>query len=212
MSKPHWSVQLAEYRLRLLELDAPKSIVPEGYYESYQKRIDAIEERGRQWIKGEHGYFAGSISTGGGGKSGKSVDKPKTEEYNLYRKTSNTGEFSVFSEPMQLRHVKTIVKNIGIDYKGIEFDIIRDKELIGKAVFGYTFPNGRKIQLYPDAFSSREELVKTLGHELIHCHQIKLFGNARNFAELLSYERAAKFSEDYWWSQYIKRTGYNENK
>ncbi len=83
MSKPHWSVQLAEYRLRLLELDAPKSIVPEGYYESYQKRIDAIEERGRQWIKGEHGYFAGSISTGGGGKSGKSVDN--TQKHDIIR-------------------------------------------------------------------------------------------------------------------------------
>lgn len=29
-----------------------------------------IELRERQWIKGEHGYFAGSVSTGGGGSAG----------------------------------------------------------------------------------------------------------------------------------------------
>ncbi|MBR1592963.1 MAG: hypothetical protein IJ666_08125 [Ruminococcus sp.] len=29
-----------------------------------------LELRSRQWIKGEHGYFAGSVSTGGGGSSG----------------------------------------------------------------------------------------------------------------------------------------------
>lgn len=162
-----------------------------------------ITKNGRHILIGEDGGSSGG---------GKKVDKSEKSEYNLYRKSRNTGDFSVLSEPMQLRHVKKIVKNIGIDSKGIEFDIIRDKELIGKAVFGYTFPNGKKIQLYPDAFSSREELVKTLGHEIIHCHQIKLFGNAKNFVELMAYERAAKFSESYWWSQYIERTGYNENK
>lgn len=40
---------------------------------------------------------------------------------------------------------------------------------------------------------------------------IKLFGKARDFAELTSYEKGAYFSEEYWWSEYKKRTGYNEN-
>ena len=199
-----WFMDYASHRVRLIALEQ------EWLEIRYWHLFDEQECRG--WITKNGRHILIGEDSGSGRKSGKMVDKSKTEEYNLYRKTSNTGEFSVLSEPMQLRHVKTIVKNMGIDYNGIEFDIIRDKELIGKAVFGYTFPNGRKIQLYPDAFSSREELVKTLGHELIHCQQIKLFGNARNFAELLSYERAAKFSEDYWWSQYIERTGYNENK
>ena len=189
-----WFMDYAEHALRVINIETHR-----------------LELRG--WItkNGRH-ILIGGDSSSGGRKSGKKVDKAEAEEYNLYRKTSNTGDFSVLSEPMQLRHVKTILKNMGIDSKGIEFDIIRDKELIGKAVFGYTFPNGRKVQLYPDAFSSREELVKTLGHEMIHCHQIKLFGNARNFDELIAYERAAKFSEEYWWSQYIERTGYNESK
>lgn len=143
---------------------------------------------------------------------GLSIDKILNTEYNLYRKTNNTGDFSGLSEPMQMRHINSVLRELGIDTKGIEFDIIRDKDLIGKGVYGYTFPNGRKVQLYPDAFSSREELVKTLGHERIHCNQIRLFGEAKTIDELREYERAAKFSEDYWWSIYKERTGYYESK
>ena len=141
-----------------------------------------------------------------------SIDKSSNKEYNLYRKTRNTGDFSGLSEPMQMRHINSILRELGIDTKGIEFDIVRDKDLIGKGVYGYTFPNGKKVQLYPDAFSSREELVKTLGHERIHCNQICLFGEAKTIDELKEYERAAKFSEDYWWSVYRERTGYYESK
>lgn len=112
---------------------------------------------------------------------------------------------------MQKKYVNKIISDMNIDYSGIEVDIIRDSELIGKNMYGYTFPDGKKVQLYPDAFSSRENLVKTLGHERVHCEQIKLFGKARDFAELTSYEKGAYFSEEYWWSEYKKRTGYNEN-
>ena len=143
---------------------------------------------------------------------GLSIDIILNTEYNLYRKTKNTGDFSGLSEPMQMRHIHSVLRELGVDTKGIEFDIIRDKDLIGKGVYGYTFPNGRKVQLYPDAFSSREELVKTLGHERIHCNQIRLFGEAKTIDELREYERAAKFSEDYWWSIYKERTGYYESK
>lgn len=179
--------------------------------------VCGCEVRGRQWIKGEHGYFAGSVGTGGGGSSGgakaeKGLDKSDDESYNMFRKTKNTGDFQSLNEPMQMRHIKSIIKDLDIDCKGIEFDIVRDKELIGKNVFGYTFPDGKRIQLYPDAFKSREELVKTIGHERIHCEQIKLFGKSRSMSELIDYEKAAAFSENYWWSEYVRRTGYNENK
>ena len=112
---------------------------------------------------------------------------------------------------MQMRHIKSIINDLGIDCKGIKFEIVRDEELIGKNIFGYTFPDGKRIQLYPDAFQSRKELVKTIGHERIHCEQIKLFGNSRTMSELSAYERAAAFSENYWWSEYVERTGYNEH-
>ena len=145
-------------------------------------------------------------------KVDESLDKSTKTEYNMFRKKHNTGAFEKLPEPMQQRHIESVLKVLGIDSDGIEFDIIRDEEMMGKGYYGYTFPNGKKVQLYPDAFSSREELVKTLGHERIHCNQIHLFGEAKTIDELREYERAAKFSEDYWWSIYKERTGYYESK
>lgn len=127
----------------------------------------------------------------------------------LERKEQNSGVFAILTEPMQQRHIKKLLNSLNVDFSGIEIDIIRDKEVLGKRLYGYTFPNGKRIQLYPDAFSSRKILIKTIGHERIHCEQIKLFGLYQNTEELLEYERAAYFSEEYWWDEYVRRTGYN---
>lgn len=50
------------------------------YYAGYRLRLIKLEQewleiRARHWIKGDHGYFAGSISTGGGAGAKKAVDK-----------------------------------------------------------------------------------------------------------------------------------------
>lgn len=106
---------------------------------------------------------------------------------------------------MQKRHVIEVAKTAGIDIKGIKFKISRDDNLIEKNIYGYTFPDGKTVILYPDAFRDRENLVKTIGHERIHCEQIKLFGQAKNTQELKEYENAARFSEEYWWNEYKER-------
>ncbi len=137
-----------------------------------------------------------------------SVDKNKKSGYNRFRKTNNTGSFKELTELMQKKHVMRIIKEMEIDYKNIEIDIIRDESLIGSGLMGYTFPNGKKVQLYPDAFVDREQLVKTIGHERIHCEQIRLFGEAKNMEEELYYEKGPMFSEEYWWNEYVRRTGY----
>ncbi|MBP3760239.1 MAG: hypothetical protein J6I55_01965 [Ruminococcus sp.] len=54
--------------------------------------VCGCEVRGRQWIKGEHGYFAGSIGTGEGGSSGGAkVEKglDKSEKDDIINITSN---------------------------------------------------------------------------------------------------------------------------
>ena len=135
----------------------------------------------------------------------KALDKQAYLEYAMFRKSKNTGYFEGIKEPMQMRYVRKVAEFAGIDLKGIEIDIIRDYNIIGTGFCGYTYKNGRKIQLYPDAFLSRENLVKTLGHERIHCEQIKLFGQPRNNEELTQYERAARFSEEYWWQNFRER-------
>lgn len=137
------------------------------------------------------------------------LDNGGESGYNRFRKEHNTGAYQSLSEPMQMKHVKSVIKDMDIDYSGIEIDIIRDNELIDKGIYGYTFPNGKRVQLYPDAFSDREQLVKTLGHERVHCEQVKLFGQSQNAEEASYYEKGPKFSEEYWWTNYRERTGYN---
>ena len=141
---------------------------------------------------------------------GKSVDKSVKSGYNRFRKVQNIGNFKDLEEPMQKRHITKLIKEMDIDYSDIEIDIIRKEELIGTGLMGYAFPNGKKVQLYPDAFKDREQLVKTLGHERVHCEQVKLFGEARTMEEELYYEKGPIFSEKYWWDEYVRRTGYGK--
>ena len=143
--------------------------------------------------------------------SAKSIDNIRNNGYNRFRKAHNIGSFKALTEPMQKKHVMNIIKEMNIDYKDIEIDIIRNAELIGSGLTGYTFPNGKKVQLYPDAFVNREQLVKTIGHERVHCEQVKIFGDAKSIEEELYYERGPVFSEEYWWSEYVRRTGYGKH-
>ncbi len=141
---------------------------------------------------------------------GKVVDNSGESGYNRFRKVQNVGNFKDLKEPMQKRHITKLIKEMDIDYSNIEIDIIRKEELIGTGLMGYAFPNGKKVQLYPDAFKDREQLVKTLGHERVHCEQVKLFGEARTMEEELYYEKGPVFSEKYWWDEYVRRTGYGK--
>lgn len=131
--------------------------------------------------------------------------------YNRYRKNSNISRnMSDYTEPLQLKHVRNILNDMGIDFGGAKIKIIRNDELKGTGYFGWTNPNMKEVQLYPDAFKSREELVKTLGHERVHMEQLKLFGPAKNHDEALYFERGPVFSEEYWWKEYKKKVNYND--
>lgn len=120
----------------------------------------------------------------------------------------NTG-FSSLQEPLQLKHVKQVLSEMGISYGDAKVKIIRNPDLIGGGFFGWTNPNGKEIQLYPDCFISREELVKTLGHERVHLEQLKLWGPAKTNEEAVFYEKGPRFSEEYWWSEYRRKTNYD---
>ncbi|MEK4277140.1 WXG100 family type VII secretion target [Paenibacillus sp. FSL R7-0026] len=123
----------------------------------------------------------------------------------LYRRTSNTGAFKELSEPMQLRYVDKVAGDAGIGLKGVKIEIVRDAELVGKDLYGWADPKGNRIVLYPDAFSSKENLVKTLGHERIHIYQTKVFGKPQDPETLLEYEKGAYGSESSWWEYYQRR-------
>lgn len=104
------------------------------YYAGYRLRLIMLEQarlemRARHWIKGEHGYFAGSYSTGGGGKtSAKAVDK--TGENGIIssgNKLAKEGEFAIQDYEIEddLESVKSfeifVQEHLGIKYiQGVE--------------------------------------------------------------------------------------------
>ena len=140
------------------------------------------------------------------------IQKYTQNAYNAFRRVSNEGTpFAKLSEPMQLRHVRSVISEMGIDYKDIKIKIERDIGALGSGFMGVTNDRGTGVNLFPDAFRSREQLVKTLGHERIHVEQIRLWGGTHDTGDDSSArERAAVFSEEYWWQEYKNRTGYGK--
>ncbi len=115
-----------------------------------------------------------------------------------FRRIANTGAFSSLEVPMQMRTVKRLAEQAGVGLKGVKLKIVRDPELIGKGLYGHASEKG-VITLYPDAFSSTENLVKTLGHERTHLMQFKLFGPVRGLEDGMLNERAAYGIEETFW-------------
>lgn len=128
------------------------------------------------------------------------------------RRNNQNTSFSGLQEPLKIKHVKSVLSEMGIDYGNAKIKIVRNPDLIGRGFFGWTNPNGKEIQLYPDCFVSREELVKTLGHERIHLEQLKLWGPAQTNEEAVYYEKGPRISEEYWWSEYRRKTNYDGKK
>lgn len=97
---------------------------------------------------------------------------------------------------MNLKTVKNHAQQGGVGINGVKTKIIRDTELKGKGIYGYAHPNGKQIDLYPDAFSSSENLIRTLGHERTHIHQFRNIGPATDTIIGNLYEEAAYASEN----------------
>ncbi len=126
----------------------------------------------------------------------------------LFRREANTGIYAELKVPMQKRFVLRAALEGGIGLEGLKVRIVRDPELLGKNIFGYTHPNGM-IDLYPDAFTNLENLIKTLGHERTHVMQIEIFGHPnthgdRMIEQLNLNEIAAHGIEDSFWQYYLQ--------
>lgn len=126
----------------------------------------------------------------------------------LFRREANTGIYAELKVPMQKRFVLRAALEGGVGLEGLKVRIVRDPELLGKNIFGYTHPNGM-IDLYPDAFTNLENLIKTLGHERTHVMQIEIFGHPnthgdRMIEQLNLNEIAAHGIEDSFWQYYLQ--------
>ena len=114
----------------------------------------------------------------------------------LSRKTKNIGEYAIFRERMSRKHIRQIATEYGIEVKGLQIIIDSDKEKMRKSfmIAGRADPGkiGR-IDFFPKAFISKEELLRTLFHEKMHVDQYKEYGveyvqNHREYFEKLTAE------------------------
>ena len=96
---------------------------------------------------------------------------------NLDRKTANTGTFSNLKVPMQKREVKRVCEKYGFDIKGLTIKIQRSETFLSTNFYGSTdYNNIGRIDLFPNAFISEEELIKTIIHEKCHVKQLQKYG------------------------------------
>jgi hypothetical protein len=95
--------------------------------------------------------------------------------------------------------VERIAAEAGVGLDGVEVEI--HKSAPRQGMFGQTTPDG-VLRLFPNAFRSEEELVKTLGHERTHVWQVRTYGYPQNDTLARQMEKAAEATEAQWWDYY----------
>ncbi len=121
-----------------------------------------------------------------------------TSKGNL-RNTTNTGAFSILPERMTKKHVREIAKETGIDLHSIKIRIDNNEELLRIPFTGRAdYEEIGSITLFPNAFRSKEELTRTVFHEIIHVNQFRKYGSKyvqdnRAFFEKITSEQEEQF-------------------
>lgn len=164
------------------------SVAPYEDREEYEKWIDYLDKGG----------------TTEGWNRQESIAKLLNLGYNRQRNKFKTIPHKEYTEPMTKKHVRHIMKEMGVSYGKASIRLESSAEYIGKGIFGYTNPNGKEVIFYPDAFMSREELVKTIGHEKIHHLQLIRYGPSNDSVLARGFEEEAYGSEEKWWKDYIR--------
>ena len=80
-------------------------------YKEFSKQAKLLTQNERTQVYGFDRSTA-SKSSWAARKAEKAIDKVGQEGYNRFRKKHNTGEFTGLKEPMQMRHVKSVIKDI----------------------------------------------------------------------------------------------------
>lgn len=122
------------------------------------------------------------------------------------RRESNIGVFQNLEIPMQKREVHRVLDKYGISSKGLTLKIQRSEKLLSLPFYGATdYNNIGRIDLFPNAFTNEEQLVRTVVHEKCHVLQLKKYGKiyVQNNIELM--ERQAERFENLYYSILKKR-------
>lgn len=117
------------------------------------------------------------------------------------RKGRNIGEFKDLQIPMQKRQIKRISQKYGLKIDDLILKIQRNEEMLNLPLFGSTdYDNIGRIDLFPNVFTSEEELVRTIIHE--RCHVLQLRKHGKNYTQNnlgLMEQQAYKF-EEFWYN------------
>lgn len=123
----------------------------------------------------------------------------RTATMGLYRRDTNPGAFKVLPERMSKKHIRNVAAEYGIDLKGLNLNIEMNEDMITMPYTGRADPEHiGGITFFPNAFKSKEDLVRTVFHEKIHVQQFKEFGveyvqNHRAYFEQLAYAAEDEF-------------------
>lgn len=115
----------------------------------------------------------------------------------MLRQSKNKGAFEFLPERMTKKHIREVAKEYGVDLKGLTL-VIADDEQYLEQWFWNTGITGRadyttvgRIDFFPQAFTSEEQLLRTLYHERIHTMQFRQFGVEEVINNRPKYEDAA---------------------
>ena len=143
-------------------------------YQGFSKKMGIPEQMQRVYMDGLGRIVNGMFlrkSIAGDLKSG------KIKEKELFRKTKNTGAFQHLPERMSKKHIRELAKEFGIELEGMKLNIDFNEELLRIPLAGRADPEEiGGITFFPNAFRSKEELVRTLFHEKQHVEQFREYG------------------------------------
>ena len=140
-------------------------------------------------------------AVGFGGLSGWERDAAATDaaesgDASLLRTAGTSGASARW--PMNMDSVRAIAAKYGLDLTGIRITINKARA----GIAGQTAPNGA-ITLNRSAFTSEEELARTLAHELYHVDQIRSgMGYPKTYDAMNAWETAAQQYENEWWANH----------
>lgn len=126
----------------------------------------------------------------------------KSGTMGLYRRDKNPGVFATLPERMSKKRIRQLAKEYNIDLKGLTINIDTNEDLLRIFLTGRAdSENIGGITFFPNAFRSKEDLLRTLYHERIHVQQFREYGADyvqahRAEFENLAYDEENKFIED----------------
>ena len=132
------------------------------------------------------------------GRSG-AIPKPK-------RRVQNVGSFEKLEIPMQKRAVEHLAKKYGIKIDDLSIRIQREEAMLEMPYLGSTdYDHIGRIDLFPNAFTDEETILRTIIHERCHVLQLRKYGKKYTQEHINEMEDMAYKYEDFWYNVVRKR-------